>query len=304
MAISNKTRKLLWAHSGSRCAICKCHLTREERPGSHSIVGDECHITARSRGGARYDPLRVAQIDEYDNLIVLCKNDHKRVDDDPITFDAAHLTTIKLDHRTWVLSNQPNSADDVPAEPMQTADFNYIHEDSVALRDEVKELNRLAEAADREAERAESSSAGFSSASQVARRDADERRQWISLRHEEITRVDEGYPLWDRFGFETSVDACGEWCSWGDLGTITNGHLGESSGDSEWRLPAATQERAEEAIRSGLFDRLLLSTTFDTPDDPEETVAPGPFWHYLFGALDKAGHDDSLFYIDSWVEYR
>ncbi len=49
MAISDKTRKRLWANSGGLCAICKTRLLKELKPeDKHSIVGDECHIVARA----------------------------------------------------------------------------------------------------------------------------------------------------------------------------------------------------------------------------------------------------------------
>ena len=57
MAISEKTRKLLWGRSGNRCAICRVELTTTETEDKGKVViGDECHINARNPGGPRYDP--------------------------------------------------------------------------------------------------------------------------------------------------------------------------------------------------------------------------------------------------------
>jgi hypothetical protein len=38
----------------------------------------------------------------YDNLILLCGSDHKRVDDQPNEFSSARLHTIKAEHERWV----------------------------------------------------------------------------------------------------------------------------------------------------------------------------------------------------------
>jgi hypothetical protein len=41
-----------------------------------SIVGEECHIVARASGGPRNDPnFPKEKLDQYDNLILLCRND-------------------------------------------------------------------------------------------------------------------------------------------------------------------------------------------------------------------------------------
>lgn len=45
MAISDKTRKRLWANSWGLCAICMTKVLNELKPGEkYSIVGDERHI--------------------------------------------------------------------------------------------------------------------------------------------------------------------------------------------------------------------------------------------------------------------
>jgi hypothetical protein len=243
----------------------------------------------------------VTQVDHYDNLLVLCKNDHKMVDDDPVLFDVVRLRNIKADHYAW-LSSQPDVVNGASQSgSVETeVDFDYIDEDSSALLIEAEKLRQELRAAEQEATRAESSPASLIAAACAARRVADSFRTRIQTVEEMIKRIDGGYPLWRRFGFESAVDACGEWCSWGNLGSITDGRLGEPSGDCEWRLPAKTQELLEVTVRASLFDSIILATTFDTPDAADD-VAPGPFWHYLFGALERKEYDDSLFLIDTWV---
>ncbi|HEX6394683.1 MAG TPA: HNH endonuclease [Acidimicrobiales bacterium] len=90
MSISVQTRKLLWGRSGNRCAYseCKRELVLEVTLTSRSTtVGNECHIVSRKPDGPRGDnPLPLDQRDEYDNLILLCADHHKVIDEDTVTF--------------------------------------------------------------------------------------------------------------------------------------------------------------------------------------------------------------------------
>lgn len=102
MPITDRTRKALWGKSGNRCAICRGHLvlegTAEDR---EALVGDECHIVAQSPGGPRA-VLGAKELDSYSNFILLCKSDHKRIDDQPGEFTPERLRAIKRDHEAWV----------------------------------------------------------------------------------------------------------------------------------------------------------------------------------------------------------
>ena len=104
MALTNKTRKLLWGHSGNRCAFCKCELIMGSTPeDDESVVGEECHIVARESGGPRNDlNFPKKKLDQYDNLILLCRVHHKMVDDQENTYSVEHLRRIKKEHEQWV----------------------------------------------------------------------------------------------------------------------------------------------------------------------------------------------------------
>lgn len=104
MSISDKTRKILWAKSGNRCAICKCLLIRRSSPEDHfSIVGDECHIVSGKANGPRYkQSIDESKIDDIDNLILLCKNHHKNIDDCEKEYSVERLKQIKANHENWV----------------------------------------------------------------------------------------------------------------------------------------------------------------------------------------------------------
>jgi len=103
MEISAKTRKILWARSGNFCAICKRELIINATPtDDDSIIAEECHIISSKTNGPRYDPaFPQEQIDEYSNLVILCRIHHKMIDDQKETYTADALRKIKIDHERW-----------------------------------------------------------------------------------------------------------------------------------------------------------------------------------------------------------
>jgi hypothetical protein len=104
MAITEKTRKLLWGRAGNRCAMFRCKLAIDAtETDPDSIVGDECHIVSGQQFGPRYDSNFPAdKLDEAENLILLCKVHHKLVDDQTETYTADVLRTLKANHEKWV----------------------------------------------------------------------------------------------------------------------------------------------------------------------------------------------------------
>ena len=114
MSVTDKTRKLLWGHSGNRCAICKTQLIMRGNPvDNNSVIGEECHIISKKPGGPRYTPNFPAdKLDNYENLILLCPIDHKKIDDQPQTYTSEKLREIKKQHQQWVSEtlNKPKDA--------------------------------------------------------------------------------------------------------------------------------------------------------------------------------------------------
>jgi len=110
MGISLKTHKLLWGRSGNQCAICKGELIVDSADphDDASIVGDEAHIIARNESFTRgdYDDLSPEERDQYSNLILLCKTDHKRIDDQSAHFTVERLREIKTAHEREVRSRR------------------------------------------------------------------------------------------------------------------------------------------------------------------------------------------------------
>jgi hypothetical protein len=85
------------------CSICKAPLTVRATNGDpEAIVGDECHIVARSHDGPRGGQLAAGMsVDAYANLILLCAAHHRLVDGQPLTYTAQELRRIKVEHERW-----------------------------------------------------------------------------------------------------------------------------------------------------------------------------------------------------------
>jgi hypothetical protein len=92
MPIKPSDGRRLWGRAGGRCSICR-------REGGAEIA----HIVARSPDGPRGDyPLAPEQRDLYENLILLCPNDHSTVDANATEWTVARLRDVKAAHELWV----------------------------------------------------------------------------------------------------------------------------------------------------------------------------------------------------------
>ncbi len=128
MTISLKTQKMLWGRSASRCSFPKCKkelvmdatLTDDE-----SLVGEACHIVARSEDGPRgVSNLTSEQRDKYANLVLMCNMHHKVIDDQPEHYTVDMLQNFKAKHETWV--NQSLSIHDPNIQRDEEIYISYI----------------------------------------------------------------------------------------------------------------------------------------------------------------------------------
>jgi hypothetical protein len=100
MTIASRTHKLLWSRAHDMCAMCRRPLTEVEG-GSGRVLGEEAHIIAQPENGPRGRAGDRANIDGYDNLILLCADDHKRIDSQPDKYSADWLRAKKAEHEAW-----------------------------------------------------------------------------------------------------------------------------------------------------------------------------------------------------------
>lgn len=87
------------------CSICRKGLVHQaEHPDDRdALVGEEAHIISASRNGPRGSAsVPGMDFDGYYNRILLCRIDHRIVDEQPHTYTVEKLRTIRSEHEQWV----------------------------------------------------------------------------------------------------------------------------------------------------------------------------------------------------------
>ena len=102
-ALSERDRRFLIGRSGGCCNKCQKQVFRENEFSERARIGDDAHICAYSADGPRGGEVS-APDDRNDiaNIILLCKNCHAEVDQQPIKFTPEVLTTMRNMHYEWV----------------------------------------------------------------------------------------------------------------------------------------------------------------------------------------------------------
>lgn len=100
---------MLWGRSGNMCAFPECKkvlVADESLSDDPSVIGEEAHIVGRKEDGPRgKSDLTTEQRDYYSNLILLCRNHHKQIDDQENEYPVQTLSDYKVNHEKWVLEN-------------------------------------------------------------------------------------------------------------------------------------------------------------------------------------------------------
>ena len=99
MAISDRTRKILWTRSGNKCCLCSANLvTSNKEPFDTTVIGQECHIISEAPKGPRHTIIKDCQYDIEDNIILLCSNCHTKIDTNVSYFTIEKLKELKAKH--------------------------------------------------------------------------------------------------------------------------------------------------------------------------------------------------------------
>lgn len=112
MSASAREKSIIIAQSGNICAFPECNqmLVIEEKSSRSAIVGVAAHIKGENQGAARYDKnMTDDERNSSDNLIFLCQNHHKIIDDQPIIYTVEGLLEMKDVHKKWVIEKTRKS---------------------------------------------------------------------------------------------------------------------------------------------------------------------------------------------------
>lgn len=94
--IPDTIKRVLYHNANNRCSICKTELIQKVGTSIKNI-GDCAHIVADSPDGPR-GCLNQENDNSESNLILLCKNCHKTIDDAPEEYTVERLKEIKQNH--------------------------------------------------------------------------------------------------------------------------------------------------------------------------------------------------------------
>ncbi len=110
--ISDKDKKIIDWKCGNRCAIPECRkelIIDSIGNDQKSIIGERAHIKGEKPTSARYDPnMTSAERNNHQNLIILCCDHHKMVDDQPNTYTVEKLLEIKRQHEKYIRESTAN----------------------------------------------------------------------------------------------------------------------------------------------------------------------------------------------------
>lgn len=108
---NNRTLKVLWGRSAGRCAMPECRVELLVDDSEHDpvvVIGDVAHLIAASDEGPRGNKSKsIGKRDEYENLILLCKNCHAKIDGHNKKYTVDVIKKIKADHEAWVRTSLP-----------------------------------------------------------------------------------------------------------------------------------------------------------------------------------------------------
>ena len=105
MSISEKTKRMLITRSGGYCANPNCHqdLFPFFETGEITNIEELAHIIGQSEKGPRgKHKLKLAERDEYKNIIVLCPNCHRKIDKNPKLYPDKTLIDWKSNHESAI----------------------------------------------------------------------------------------------------------------------------------------------------------------------------------------------------------
>lgn len=108
LATSEKIKKTVWVRFKGQCAICQKELLYETDNEKFSLLGEVAHIVGEQENaprGRHYMPL--IERNEVKNLLLLCLEHHKIIDDDEITYTIEKLHDIKQEALTRLTKTKP-----------------------------------------------------------------------------------------------------------------------------------------------------------------------------------------------------
>lgn len=102
MAVSPTTQKLIWGIFAARCAMCRQKMVWESQAGGRSLIGEIAHIVGARMTAARGRVALSGDRDDANNLMLLCREHHKIIDDNEMEYPVDQLHNIRASYLAWL----------------------------------------------------------------------------------------------------------------------------------------------------------------------------------------------------------
>lgn len=102
MPVSVRVQKLIWGEFAGRCALCRKSLVHSVEDRVSSLLGEIAHIVGEKESAARGRAAYTGSRNDPENLILLCREHHKIVDDHESLYSADRLRKVRADHLAWL----------------------------------------------------------------------------------------------------------------------------------------------------------------------------------------------------------
>ncbi|QCP08763.1 SAVED domain-containing protein [Micrococcus luteus] len=107
VSVSREEELKVYVRAGGRCCFCQAYLVEGQIAGAPMKIGEMAHIVGAKiskRSPRGEDPLPQQERDKAENLMLVCRGEHKEIDrvgaSDWATVDK--LRRIKADHEGWI----------------------------------------------------------------------------------------------------------------------------------------------------------------------------------------------------------
>jgi len=100
--VSVPTQKLIWGIFAARCAICRKKVVWESDKKGRSLTGEVAHVVGAKKTAARGRAPYTDDRDDPDNLILLCREHHKIIDDNEDEYTVERLHEIRTEYLNWL----------------------------------------------------------------------------------------------------------------------------------------------------------------------------------------------------------
>jgi hypothetical protein len=211
-----------------------------------------------------------------------------------------HLNDTSKDARN---SEQDNgSVSERTAKGYDSHSIDYVHEVSTEFEQELAELRKQALLVVQEKESAKD--LRLEGPVRAAKDKLQSLQDRIQVLKKRIEVIKQGFPFWDKMGFEIACESCYVQIRWYCLGYPRDDGGITPGDDLEIRMPLRAQEALKASLTSCLFDKFLVCEALDWPlevfdlglNDYVEVVERGDY--YLFGSPSWSDYD--IFHISQW----